>query len=107
MTEQEQQIAIAETMGWTETRLAIRGAGAPERKPSPYGIPPGRKYVAPLPDYLHDLNAIHSAVLRLNTEQYWRFVRKLRDITNNTGEVAEAHEACRAFLYAIGKWRDG
>lgn len=35
-------IKTAEKLGWTRCRLAILGAGAPEREPSPHGQPPGR-----------------------------------------------------------------
>lgn len=58
-----QRIAIAKACGWTQCRMALRGAGAPERGESPYGVPPGRNYTTSLPSYLTDLNAIHEAIM--------------------------------------------
>lgn len=61
MKREVMRIACAEILGWTKCRLAIRGAGAPERRPSPHGIPPGKNYEAPLPDYPASLDAMHEA----------------------------------------------
>lgn len=51
--------------------------------------------------FTEDLNAIHSAVVTLSSQQYWTFVRKLHGITNGKGEIAEAMQACQAYLFAI------
>jgi hypothetical protein len=56
MTTTEQHIFVCEKLlGWTQIRMAVRGSGAPERKPSPHGIPPGKNYEAPLPSLTLDL----------------------------------------------------
>ena len=116
MNEDNQKIAIAEACGWTKCRLAIKGAGAPERGKSPYGVPPRRGYEVSLPNYTQDLNAMHEAEKVLTYEQAEEFVEQLylADQKNNLAEnpppwrfnVASATAAQRAeaFLKAIGKW---
>ena len=116
MNEDNQKIAIAEACGWTKCRLAIKGAGAPERGKSPYGVPPRRGYEVSLPNYTQDLNAMHEAEKVLTYEQAEEFVEQLylADQKNNLAEnpppwrfnVASATAAQRAeaFLRTIGKW---
>ena len=58
MTKEEKVKFLAELDGWTEVRSEIRGSGSPERNPSPYGIPPGKRYRAPCNSYLTRYDAI-------------------------------------------------
>ncbi len=69
MTDEEINAVIAEFCGWTEVKLAIRGAGGGTRIPTPYGKPPGKKYMADCPDYCSDLNAIAEAEKHLTEEE--------------------------------------
>lgn len=80
MTDEEMRIAIAEACGWTKIRMTIKGAGAPERGPSPHGYPPGRKYEAPLPNYLGCLNAMHEAEKVLTLQQMEKYTGLLCDM---------------------------
>ncbi len=50
-------IALAEFAGWKDVRLTVKGSGAPGRKPSPHGKPPGKNYEAPCNHYPTNLNA--------------------------------------------------
>lgn len=56
MKPEDQNIAVAKKLGWTKLRHTIRGAGAPERGPSPYGIPPGKNYECSVTDFVTDAN---------------------------------------------------
>lgn len=69
MSDEQINAAIAEICGWTEVKLAIRGAGGGTRTPTLYGKPPGKKYMADCPDYCSDLNAIAEAEKHLSEEQ--------------------------------------
>lgn len=94
MTEQEQQVAIAEFDGWEGDE---------------------RKY---FPDYLHDLNAIHGAWCLLNSDEKLRFKSELWDVVKKstktifTNEIyslqvnATAQQRSEALLRVIGKWKD-
>ncbi len=61
LSQEEKRVKIAEACGWTKCRLTIKGAGGGTRWPTAHGIPPGRGYEAPCPDYFNDLNAMHKA----------------------------------------------
>lgn len=54
MTLDDKRIKIAESRGWTKIRITVKGAGAPERSPYPYGFPPGKNYEIPITDYFHE-----------------------------------------------------
>lgn len=126
MNKEQMQIAIAEACGWTKCRLTIRGAGAPERKPSPHGFPQGKNYEAPLPDYLSCLNAMSDAVHRLrykgNQFQWLEYTKNLfkvvwkREATSDDCVIsglswdvieATAEQRAEAFLKTIDKWVEG
>ena len=115
MSPDSQRIAIAEACGWTKCRLAIKGAGAPERGKSPYGVPPRREYEVSLPNYTQDLNAMHEAEKVLpDGHTYWEFIRILDDIVKHGPHIdyvadrasATAAQRAEAFLRTIGKWKD-
>ena len=129
MTEQDQRIVIAEACGWTfnhqrKTATAPLNACWKDKqtsidwaKNSPKPWDCFANYDDWLPDYLHDLNAMHEAenwlldgpltdTLGIN---YWNnlwFVAKdphntLRSIGNAT-----ATQRAEAVLRTIGKWKD-
>lgn len=117
MTNDEMNIAVAEVRGWTKCRLAVRGSGAPERGPSPYGIPPGRSYEAPVHDYGRDLNAMHEAEKALKGAAiYSYFDRLVGEIAGSCSDPrhcdypkvvsATAAQRREAFLKTIGKWKE-
>jgi hypothetical protein len=108
MNEQAQRIAIAEACGCYRVK--------------------NEAYIFRLPDYLHDLNAMHEAVASLNNDMQCLFVDELQQIVrrqenikcgdkpekkwplNHFGlfEFANATVAQRAeaFLRTIRKWED-
>jgi hypothetical protein len=143
MNEQSQRIAIATFCGWQAIELrdsiksgkkdwlsglnpkpdeivkVIDAESGEERAPneSDYGY-------ETLPDYLHDLNAMHEAEKMLNGEQWNNYGRLVdyfsRSRTSrlpwkemNPSRVidaylihAEAEHRAGAFVRAIGEWRD-
>jgi hypothetical protein len=108
MSPEAQRIAIAESRGWTKCRLAIKGAGAPERGKSPYGVPPRRGYEVSLPNYTQDLNAMHEATQSLTKDQLRWYRNLLIEMTGTFEAIdATAAERAEAFLRTIGKWEEG
>lgn len=113
MTEQEQRIAIAEFCGWHDVASDNRGGTL-------HGTWPLTGVVSNLPDYFHDLNAIHEAWQRLDRKQRVAFSRCLRiKVVSDGGhkasfdedivaccENATAAQRAEALLKAIGKWKD-
>lgn len=114
MSPEAQRIAIAEACGWTKCRLAIKGAGAPERGPSPYGLPPGRNYEAPITTYERDLNAMHEAEKVLKPgfgEGSWmHYSDFLRGICGGGSHLqiihATAAQRAEAFLRTLNLWKE-
>ncbi len=113
-----QRIAIAEACGWTKCRLAIKGAGAPERGPSPYGIPPGRNYEAAVTPYERDLNAMHEAEKVLTKEsQCARYAGEIAAIVKGYAHEpflgvqsyiwhSTAAQRAEAFLKTLNLWKE-
>lgn len=109
MTEEAQRIAIAEACGWTDIHQ-------PTDKWRPLrGFANGKLGV--VPDYLHDLNAMHEAEKTLGDMQIKNYVAIL---TNRSfvqdGDItrircwealhATAAQRAEAFLRVIGKWEE-
>ncbi len=92
MNDNEINIAIAEACGWRPDK---RGLGWL----SPHG------YYAPEPDYLTDLNAMHSAEETLNSEQLDEYHVQLIMKTYRIYR-ATARQRAEAFLRTLGKWKD-
>lgn len=70
-----------------------------------------------LPDFVHDLNAMHEAEKTLTPEQVWAYCCELGHLTGAGGdpefeaaEWAEVHatapQRCEAFLKVHNKWKD-
>lgn len=109
MTDEQINIAIAESLGWTNCRLAIKGAGGGARYLTAHGIPPNRKYEALCPNYTADLNAMHKAMLlhpRKDLLRKFLYLEVLEDPTNTTNEPAwaTAKQWATAYVKSLGKW---
>lgn len=122
MTEEEQQMAIAEFCGWREA--FPRGKDPhPETKRGgillPYHWVNERTHarVMDLPDYLHDLNAMHEVEEKLSDDIRYDFclwVMKLGAPHTSTSAReniwlathATAAQRAEALLRTIGKWVD-
>jgi hypothetical protein len=117
MTDEQINIAIAESLGWTNCRLAIKGAGGGTRYPTAHGIPPNRKYEASCPNYTSDLNACHEFEKTLDDDLDLDYSENLESVTgtrwgaNNSYDMskyrsATARQRCEAYLKTIGKWEE-
>lgn len=111
MTEREQQIAIAEACGWHGIEVF----------PGDHGLMgmliPLRGFL-PLPDYLHDLNAMRDAEKILNSRQCVEYDEQLHDLVTDLDGIftksqperfvwhATTAQRAEAFLRTIAKWRD-
>jgi hypothetical protein len=99
MNKEKQRIAIAEACGF---------------KCSEYSHELRQLVAQFIPDYLHDLNAMHEAMAHLEPDQVDQFAAELSGIvwwdltSNEVGHVANATAAQRAeaFLKTIGKWEE-
>jgi hypothetical protein len=125
MNEQEQRIAIAEACGWTIRRtggaIPLHQVFEPSGKPCcPYATA-GDSWRGYLPDYLHDLNAMHEAEKMLKENQHGDFEAFIMQVCcPDQGEAegefeldsfwptlhATAAQRAEAFLRTIGKWTD-
>ena len=117
MNKEKQRIAIAEFCGWSQDEML--GWWAPDDSEW-YGTNWG---IDMLPEYLNDLNAMHSAVKSLDdhymevfgfhlqeilgcyvvgvVEDYKRHMRLLTILANATAE-----QRAEALLKTIGRWED-
>lgn len=118
MNEQEQRIAIAEFCGWKwrwkDSQQLVRQWSSPKDN--------SRFFDNELPDYCHDLNAMHEAekVLKgsINDEhsEVSGYSENLTTVIYGDGELesiwfadlirATASQRAEAFLKTIGKWKD-
>jgi hypothetical protein len=107
MTPKQQRIAIAEACGWTG--ISDWGAGGIN------GKHPKEPWTEVIPDYLNDLNAIHSAVLqKFNgpAHEGWAFIDNLRvacGIPHRSACMAlvcaTAAQRAEAFLRTLNLWK--
>jgi hypothetical protein len=107
MTPKQQRIAIAEACGWTG--ISDWGAGGIN------GKHPKEPWTEVIPDYLNDLNAIHSAVLqKFNgpAHEGWAFIDNLRvacGIPHSSACMAlvcaTASQRAKAFLKTLNLWK--
>lgn len=104
MTPEAQRIAIAEACGWTVINGYLCHV-TPDKNNEPVIAT-----IAPLPDYLNDLNDMHEAekvLLNLDAVQYhWETYSNI--LANRMGCMdifhATAAQRAKAFLKTIGKW---
>jgi len=101
MKDQEINIAIAEACGW---KWNYETAG--------WHGPDGRfetKFDRKLPDYCHDLNAMHEAetVLYRDQPHSWQeYTDQLRIVCEYPIHRATAHQRAVAFLRCKGLWKE-
>ncbi len=107
-----QNIAIAESMGWTRVRVHPKGSGGGSDIPKGEllmwefnWVPPqfksDKNYARPIPDFVRDLNSIAEAEKTLTVIQQQRYIFVLRNICTVAGcwpEVATAKQRAQAFL---------
>jgi len=116
MTEQEQRIAIAESVGWTwkddndDCFCWHISTGAYVGKPI-FSSSSGTKLTESdhLPNYLIDLNAMHEAenvLFESNTWNASEYEHRLSKITTSWCWYATAAQRAEAFLRTIGKWKE-
>ena len=136
MNEQEQRIALAEWDGWKWYRRPATGPWSDKPMRALYNPLLVPEYVATLaladmserecnevflwregmiPDYLHDLNAVHGLILKLNGEQMRVFfahlmpypIPRLASVEDFIDAFrSEPNKQCEALLRTIRKWKD-
>jgi hypothetical protein len=98
MNEEQQRITIAKACGWTKIS-DWKAAGI-------NGQHPTEPWTEVIPDYLHDLNAMHEAEKMLEADDnhaYGCYCIDLQEEYGNTVHLTAAQRA-EAFLRTIGKW---
>lgn len=129
MTEEEQQIAIAEACGWKDVKYTKHEEVDIDNRSIIHwsgltGIPPEfthYKNRIRIPDYLNDLNAMHEAEKVLGDERMFNYLDALLDVLRLNLDPggwyididsvwkmthATAAQRAEAFLRTIGKWED-
>lgn len=121
MHEQKQIVALAEFEGYkwsgsNEDKLRRLRYWTPPGYLTPPGVTDRSKdvYINELPNYPHDLDAVHRLEKLLNSDQQEIYVRNLYAILDIEAEThiyfdfvlvhASAAEKCEAMLLAINKW---
>ena len=111
MTEQDQQIAIAEAYGWERVENQVGD--------EMFACGDLCCFEHRLPDYPRDLNAMHDACKRLDIRQRVMFYGHLYSIVQRELRMenyedsssfalvnATSGQRAEAFLRTIGKWKD-
>lgn len=114
MTDNEMRVAIGRVQGLeitADSKWAWCSHEFVKSWKTSVGDEPER-FHGPLPDYLHDLNAMHEAEARFmeGNNAYWI---NLLEITDRVGRCmdwrqfghATARQRAEAFLRTVGKWR--
>lgn len=101
MTDEQINIAIAESLGWTEIS-DWKAAGI-------NGLHPSGQWTEVIPNYTADLNAMHEAEKVLTEIQCAFYRQNLREITTEMPASiyvwhATARQRAGAYLRTIGKW---
>ncbi len=106
MTETEINITIAEACGWTDITTN------PNRGPKPFGLRPNERDLGywQIPDYCHDLNAMHEAVKFECKKNPW-FLVSFHDAIKKCANTelpleATALQRAEAFLRVKGLWKE-
>jgi hypothetical protein len=106
MKPEQQRIAIAEACGW------VIPIGCTNHRTMPCGTRVffnNLKDDDPIPDYLHDLNAMHQAenfLSSINIHDYWLHLLAMNEYVPALGGTASASVRAEAFLRTIGKWEN-
>lgn len=82
MTEKEQRIAISEWMGWTNIVTIPSGRILGFKPGAMKNIERDMTSHYDLPNYPHDLNALHEAEKKLTTPQSVAYERELDEVAN-------------------------
>ncbi len=96
MSPEVQRIAIAESVG-----IHLHDG---DHAPSNY------TFVSDLPDYLHDLNAMHEAEKTLFPKHEAKWAMTMSEVCGHSWRIiytATASQRAEAFLKTIGKWEGG
>lgn len=111
MTSEQINIAIAESLGWTQVQLYITD---PAKRLWGYTPGPDTDWTS-VPDYCNDLNAMHEVEKTLDDEQWLDYIRCLQeDVCRCFGKYrsmiavchATALQRAEAYLRTIGKWNE-
>lgn len=93
MTDQQINQAIAEACGWNNEPV-VRTDGK------------GGIWVTNCPDYCSDLNAMHEAEQKLNTNQWYQYALALNEVCWHWALIhAPPRQRAEAFLRTLGKWQ--
>lgn len=101
MNKEKQRIAIAKACGWTVINGYICHV-TPDKNNEPVIAT-----IAPLPDYCHDLNAMHEAEKVLtedDAEKFRAWLLKLNGYNHDRVVSCTAEQRAEAFLRTLGKW---
>jgi len=123
MTNEQINIAIAETCGWTDCvfveSLKLTKGFPPPNNPTIYGT--YENGMAQLPNYCNDLNVMHEAERTSTIFKSWRATKTWMDnlcICSDLGRLPEsapdwafvlqatAAQRAEAFLKTIGEWEE-
>ena len=107
MTNEQINGAIAEARGWTDVSDKIPSPG--ECGGWAYGRMRGvnpEGYRVNVPDYCNDLNAMHEAEKRLNSEQWVAYGKELSRLKVFPMVHATARQRAESFLRTLGKWEE-
>lgn len=117
MSEDEQRIAIAEFLGWTQIREQDYNHGHSGDDVQQYwvGIPPGEEFVTSLPEF--DLNEMHEVEKVLTNDQRWNQIKLMVGWEKGTFPLlsksesialfnATAAQRREAFLKTLGLWKE-
>jgi len=110
MSPEKQRIAIAEACGYTDVCMEEWESVDIESRSIAYGTElqgtiNGKRCF--IPNYLHDLNAMHEAEKVLRPMQRELYRTELVYILAGADIFATATQRAESFLHAIGKWEDG
>ncbi|MEN6536678.1 MAG: hypothetical protein ABFD89_23685 [Bryobacteraceae bacterium] len=103
MTPNDQRIAIATALGWTEIEYARNGIFL-------FGLDPERGEKRPVPQYTEDLNAMHYAELKCVAGDdsldfnYRCYLTKTVGSDRDLIHLCAAYQRAEALLKTIGKW---
>ena len=118
MTREQQRIAIAEVCGWTareDIENFWRAVDASGNMTHELWMSESNVWAAGIPDYPHDLNAMHQAESILNADQMVSYDYHLDRVVGNGRQAlnidyflwsATASQRAEAFLRTIGKWEE-
>lgn len=108
MNQEEQRVAIAEACGWTakEDKDGFwRAVDASGNMTHELWMSERNVWSAGIPDFLHDLNAMHEAEEKLDCNQWEVWHRIVGEWPTELARLTASQRA-EAFLRTIGKWKE-